>query len=112
MRQTVREKLNDKSRKMIDLIHDEVCEGGEKTITSSFINQRSHLKYELTVALKVTDPNKEDEECEEPVDTEEPTTSNPETPEGGEDTSNNSVPGEDDDIDLTNPEGVDDSNGL
>lgn len=109
MRQTVREKLNDKARKMIDLVHDEVCEGGEKTITSSFINQRSRLKYELTVALKVTDPNKEDEE-EEPTNTEEPTTSNPETPEGGD----NSVPGEDDDINLTNPitdsEGVD--NGL
>lgn len=55
MKITAKEKLNDKARKIIDLVYDEVCNGGESSITSSFVGKNTNLKYELTVDLKVTD---------------------------------------------------------
>lgn len=65
MRQTTKEKLNDKSRKMIDLMYDEICEGGEKTISISFVDKRKRLKYELTSTLKIGEPVEETETPEE-----------------------------------------------
>ena len=51
MKITTKEKLNDKARKMIDLIYDEVCNGGQESITSSFIGKKTGLKYKLTVEV-------------------------------------------------------------
>ena len=56
MKITTKEKLNDKARKMIDLIYDEVCNGGEESITSSFIGKKTGLKYKLTVGIEVFNP--------------------------------------------------------
>ena len=76
MRQTVKEKLNDKARKMIDLVYDEVCEKGEKNIAAAFVDKKTQLKYELTLGLKVSNPKEEV--------TEEPVSQDPETPTGQE----------------------------
>ena len=56
MKITTKEKLNDKARKMIDLIYDEVCNGGQESITSSFIGKKTGLKYKLTVGVEVVNP--------------------------------------------------------
>lgn len=58
MRQGPKEILYDKSRKMIDLIYDEVCDTGEKSLETVFVNQKSHLRYKLTVGVEVVDPKK------------------------------------------------------
>ena len=84
MRQTVKEKLNDKGRKMIDLIYDEVCDKGEKNIVAAFIDKKTQLKYELTLGLKVSDPE-EEEVVEEPV------SQDPETPTDQEDSTETST---------------------
>lgn len=57
MKQTAKEKLNNKARKMIDLIYDEVEEGGEKEIESSFFDDRHQKKCKLTVKIAVVDPD-------------------------------------------------------
>lgn len=57
MKQTVKEKLNNKARKMIDLIYDEVEEGGEKEIESSFFDHKHQKKCKLTVKISVIDPD-------------------------------------------------------
>ena len=57
MKQTVKEKLNDKSRKMIDLIYDEVVDGGEKEFSASFIDYKNSQKCILSVKIQVTDIN-------------------------------------------------------
>lgn len=54
MKQTPKEKLNNKARKMIDLIYDEVIEGGEKEITSSFLDPKTSTRLNLTVKVKVS----------------------------------------------------------
>lgn len=63
MKQSPKEKLNDKARKMIDLIYDEVQEGGEKEISSSFVDPKTSFKCTLTVKVNVAD-------CREIVDPE------------------------------------------
>lgn len=115
MRQTVKEKLNDKSRKMIDLIYDEVCEEGEKTLTASFIDKRTNLKYDLEVSLKVSYPKKEDDGFEEY----EPSTADPETPigstESGDSTDSENIPDPSTNTPNdsgTDSEGLGDSNDL
>lgn len=59
MKQTPKERLNDKARKMIDLIYDEVFEGGEKEISSSFFDPKTNLKSILSVKITVTSPEDE-----------------------------------------------------
>ena len=55
MKQRPKEILKNKSDKMIDLIFDEISDGGQKQITAAFT--KNNLKYELSVQLKVTDVN-------------------------------------------------------
>ena len=55
MKQNSKEKLYDKSRKMIDLAYDEVKEGGVKDISASFVDSKTSLKYSLSVTLTVKD---------------------------------------------------------
>ena len=54
MKQTPKEKLNNKARKMIDLIYDEVVEGGEKEITASFFDSKTSTRLNLTVKVQVS----------------------------------------------------------
>lgn len=106
MRQTVKEKLNDKARKMIDLVYDEVCEKGEKNIAAAFVDKKTQLKYELTLGLKVSDPE------EEVV--EEPTSQDPETPtdqEGSTETPTGQEGSTETPNPITDPEGTGESNG-
>lgn len=56
MKMRPKEILKNKSDKMIDLIADEVEEGGEKEITASF--SKNNLKYTLTVKVKLEDTSK------------------------------------------------------
>ena len=91
MRQTVKEKLNDKARKMIDLVYDEVCDKGEKNIVAAFIDKKTQLKYELTLGLKVSDP-------------EEVVSQDPETPTDQEGSTETSVT-------PIDPEGTGESDG-
>lgn len=53
MKMRPKEILKNKSDKMIDLIIDEIEDGGTKEITASFI--KNGLKYSLTVQVKVED---------------------------------------------------------
>ena len=53
MKQRPKEILKNKADKMIDLIIDEIEEGGEKQIVSAF--KKNSLRYELTVQLRVSD---------------------------------------------------------
>lgn len=55
MKETPKEKLYDKARKMIDLIFDEVYEGGEKEITASYVDPKFKKKHTLTVKVKIED---------------------------------------------------------
>ena len=109
MRQTVREKLNDKSRKMIDLIYDEVCDEGEKTLDASFVDKKTHLKYDLEISLRVSYPKNEEDSEETDV-----SVIDPETPIGStddlEDSSNPSTSTPTDS--ETDTEGLGDSNDL
>lgn len=50
-----KEILKNKSDKMIDLIVDEVENGGEKEISAAFT--KNNLKYTLTVKLNISDVN-------------------------------------------------------
>lgn len=56
MKATSKERLNDKARKMIDLIHDEVIDGGEKSISSSFLDHKNGNRYTLEIKVKVDNP--------------------------------------------------------
>jgi len=111
MRQTVREKLNDKSRKMIDLIYDEVCDEGEKTLNASFVDKRTHLKYDLEISLKVSYPKEKENENLEETDV---PIIDPETPiDSTDDLEDNSNPSTSTPTDLeTDSEGLGDSNDL
>lgn len=48
-----KEKLNNKAHKMIDLILDEIENGGSKTIAAGFIDDKEKKSYVLTVGLTV-----------------------------------------------------------
>lgn len=55
VKQNPKEKLNNKSIKIIDLILDEVYDGGEKIITASFRDKKhTDKKYTLTIGLEVS----------------------------------------------------------
>ena len=49
-----KEKLNNKANKMIDLILDEIVNGGSKTIAAGFTDDKEKKSYVLTVGLTVT----------------------------------------------------------
>lgn len=59
MRASPKEILNNKSNKMVDLILDEIREGGSKTITAGFTDDKKDKNYVLTVGITVTDIDKE-----------------------------------------------------
>jgi len=86
MRQSPKEKLYDKAKKMIDLIYDEVCDTGDKTLDTVFVNQKNHLRYKLTIGVEVVNPNKLTEANDDT-----PTEENTETPteENNGETQNN-----------------------
>lgn len=64
VKQNPKEKLNNKATKMIDLALDEVYNGGEKTISASFMDSKDETKkYTLTIGVNVSWP-----EETEPVD--------------------------------------------
>ena len=97
MKASPKEILNNKSNKMVDLILDEIREGGSKTIAAGFTHDKTKKNYVLTVGITVTDveenidtPQDLCENCScncKPTDT----TSNPEvTPEESETTPDNS----------------------
>lgn len=115
MRQTVKEKLNDKTRKMIDLIYDEVCEGGEKNIAAAFTDKRTHLKYELQMSLKVADPDKEEEVAPSDSETQDPVI-DPETQDPIEPVTDTDPVEPVTDTDpvnpITDPEGTGETNGV
>lgn len=67
MKISTKERLNDKARKMIDLIYDEVKNTGEKEIITTFIDDKSRLKTTLSVNIKVSNPVDEDEVIDEDV---------------------------------------------
>lgn len=48
-----KEKLNNKANKMIDLILDEIVNGGSKTIAAGFIDDKEKKSYVLTVGITV-----------------------------------------------------------
>lgn len=56
MKMKPKEILKNKSDKMIDLITDEVEQGGEKEITASFT--KNNLKYTLSVKVKIEDTSR------------------------------------------------------
>lgn len=55
MRASPKEKLNNKSNKMVDLILDEIEDGGSKTITAGFTSDKEKKSYILTVGITVAD---------------------------------------------------------
>ena len=61
-----KEKLNNKAYKMIDLIIDEISEGGSKTITAGFVDEKEKKQFILTVGLTVSSTT--DSSSNEPVD--------------------------------------------
>ena len=68
MKQSPKEKLNDKARKMIDLIYDEVRYGGERSITSTFTDKKVNSQYTLTVKIGVVDPREIPEDITDLLD--------------------------------------------
>lgn len=60
MKATPKEILNNKSNKMVDLILDEIRDGGSKTITAGFTDHKKDKNYILTVGITVADVEKED----------------------------------------------------
>lgn len=55
MKATPKEILNNKSNKMVDLILDEIRNGGSKTIAAGFTHEKTKKNYVLTVGITVTD---------------------------------------------------------
>ena len=55
MKATPKEILNNKSNKMVDLILDEIRNGGSKTIAAGFTHEKTKKNYVLTVGVTVTD---------------------------------------------------------
>lgn len=55
MRASPKEILNNKSNKMVDLILDEIRDGGSKTIAAGFTHDKTKKNYVLTVGVTVTD---------------------------------------------------------
>lgn len=55
MKQTVKERLNDKARKIVDLIYDEVSEMGKKSIKTSFVDNKTGVRYTLCVEIEAQD---------------------------------------------------------
>lgn len=55
MKQTVKERLNDKARKIVDLIYDEVSERGKKSIKTSFVDNKTGIRYTLCVEIEAQD---------------------------------------------------------
>ena len=63
MKISPKEKLNDKAKKMIDLLFDEVAIGGTKDISTSFTSKNG-FKYFLTIGMTVVDPKQASDEDE------------------------------------------------
>ena len=55
MKATPKEILNNKSNKMVDLILDEIRNGGSKTIAAGFTHEKTKKNYVLTVGITVAD---------------------------------------------------------
>lgn len=55
MKASPKEILNNKSNKMVDLILDEIRNGGSKTIAAGFTHEKTNKNYVLTVGITVTD---------------------------------------------------------
>lgn len=58
MKASPKEILNNKSNKMVDLILDEIRNGGAKTITAGFTD-KNDKQYILTVGISVSNPDED-----------------------------------------------------
>lgn len=88
MKPNPKEKLNNKAHKMIDLILDEIKNGGSKTIAAGFTDENLKKNYVLTVGLTVNStveepPTTPEDVCKNCSCNTETETTTTDTPDGG-----------------------------